>query len=418
MRIGSFWGLSAPMLLLAYDDVHEILDAVDFVRKTVNGDSLRDLHAELHYLLESKNILITKLSAPDGGWFSENEPDAQINNGIIVDTACPVDMAAIDLRNEIVTKLAQKILDGEKDGKFVQVERPLRISLEDIADEYIRSSDFSSSEIDRVVSKLYRTIKSDTQCSLEADILQSFKHESALPQSITRNGITVQLSSDIQKVYWYFYNRIDDIQLLFENTIASHVEETKVFGISASDFMQKNPDYLLRQTILWFKYLSQNKHSSSVLEDTVNEYKNNFNRLLSIISKAVTIEGATKSNDVNTADYAVSSLLQHPADYTDTELSAMNAVYEKVKSLTPQMIADKIGISVSALDKVMLEVCNYGIFGMNEFSMQLFNDALQNVIVQDTSSCIKSASYLEQLAANVNQVKEMLNNIKPLGAAV
>lgn len=418
MRIGSFWGLPAPMLLLAYDDVNDILNAVDFVRKAVNGDSLHDLHIELHYLLEAKNILITKLSEPDGGWFSANEPNAEISNGSIVDTSCPADMALIDLRNEIAIKLAQKIIDGEKQGKFVSVAAPVRGSLEALADDYVRSSDFSSSEIDRVVSKIYRSIKSNDAHSIASDILQSFRHESALPQSITRNGVTVQLSNGIQKIFSYFLNRMDDIQLLFESTVASHVEDTKVFGISASDFMRRKPDYLLRQTIIWFKYLSQNKHSSAVLEDTVNEYTNNFNRLLSIVSKAVAIEDSLQTESVNTEMYSVSVLLQHPEDYTEDELRAMNAVYEKVLKLTPQDIADKIGISVDELTSTMQDVCNYGIFGINDFSLKLFEDSLQNVILQDTASCKKSAIYLEQLGYNVSLVKDLLSNIKPLGATV
>ena len=50
-----------------------------------------------------------------------------------------------------------------------------------------------------------------------------------------------------------------------------------------------------------------------------------------IVSKAVAIEDSLQTESVNTEMYSVSALLQHPEDYTEDELRAMNAVNEYIK---------------------------------------------------------------------------------------
>lgn len=415
MQLGSFWGITAPMLLLAYDDVNDALNAVEFVRKSVNSNAISDLHTELYFLLKSKDILVTTISSSGGKWFSELEPNAQIMDGVIADVSCSEDVAMIDLVNELSSKVAQKIIDGERKGKFVKLASPVRSTLDQVVKQFIQSETFSSNDINRVAGKIYRSLKSDQGYVISDELLNGFPHEETLPSSIIRNGIDIELTDSAEKIFWYFYNRLDDVQRLFDATVAAHEEEVKLFNLSISDFLQRDAGYFKYTTVRWFKYLTQAKHTAANLLDTVKDYERNLAILKDVIQKTTSSETIRVATDSCASDFEVSVYLDHPEDYSREELSAMNDVLTHVKSLTIDKIAEKIGIPSEDLENLLQKMCNYGIAGLNDCTDILFQDALNNVVIMDSSSYTKPRAYLDQMALDIADAEVLLRNIKPLG---
>ena len=144
MRLGTFWGFTAPTLLLAYDDTDEISSIIQFMRDSTNSDIIKNLHIELYFLMKSKELEEVSLLPPEGGYFSERYPDAFISYGTFVNAGVQ-DVAQIDLVNEIIHKVAQKILTGESKGKFVKINHTVYDTVQPMISSYIQENEFYSS---------------------------------------------------------------------------------------------------------------------------------------------------------------------------------------------------------------------------------------------------------------------------------
>lgn len=417
MRLGTFWGLTAPMLLLAYDDIDALVDHVNFMRNATNGNIINDLHSELNFLLQSSQLQEIEISTPDGGFFSDREPDAFVSNGSISNSQDPQEVAFSEIRNEIVLKLAQKIVSGEQKGKYIVCNGAITDFLDGAANELMKTSEFYSSEINRVVTKFYRSVVSENGSSVSDAIKESFACSTRLPEKLLRNGIPIEISSDLTKIYQYFQNRISDVQILFDNTVATTAAEVKIFNIELSSFVQKPPNYLEFVSSSLFDYATKSK-SAAILLQSVEDYKLNLDALIDAVnSLIVATEEQDTAESVDYSKYEVASHLQHPEDYTAEELRHIEDLYEHVMDLTPEKVAAKLEISESSLEECYKPACNVGICGLNGQTKALFLDSLDNVIMSD-SFIWKSRDYLEKLQISIENAKHLLRNIKPLGAEI
>lgn len=419
MRLGSFWGLTAPMLLLAYDDIDEALPHIRYLRDTVNGEIINDLHTELYFLLKSQDILVSELLPPEEGWFSQLEPDAQVSHGQVYGCKRPQDMAIIDLRNEISIKLAQKTIKGEANGTFVDsVGKNVRDMFDSVAMDMMRG-DFYVSEIDSKISRLYRKMKSENGHSLAEDILREYRHSSVIPPKLTVSGELTSQGNALDLIHEYFMGRMKDAEKLFDATTASTSEEIKIFGVTLADFLRRDPKYLKILSIQWFKYLSGNR-SPHTLINIVDDYHNSLNTLIHIISTSATSIDAkiTEDTDHEKMRFAVSSEIENLEDYTEPELQMLDDLYGKILALAPETIAKKLGIPEDVLKRSLRAACDVGICGLNTNSLELFLDTMPNVVMADTFTISKSQEYLDKLDRNIEDAKSLLRNIRALGEVI
>lgn len=418
MRLGTFWGLTAPMLVIAYDDVDEAIQAINFTRETIADNIIGNLHTELYFLKQAADLLQVRIKTPEGGFFSEYEPTAQFYNGQVINASCQVDVAIIDFTNELTIKIAQKILDGEKANKFVKIDFPVRSNLEKIVREQITTSDIACSDADRIAGKIYRSLKSAEGVSVESQILNDFSCEMKLPETFMRNGHVVKLTEPLKKIFYYFYNRRDDIERLFSETYAAKVEDTSVFGMPISDFMMRKPNFLEYITVQWFQYAVQRNNVSTLL-DIMQDYEKNLDILEDAINNASVYDDMSNNSEfADVSKYDVSTSLMNPEQYTPEELTQMDLIFHKVNSLTPEVIASKIGITESEFGSSFRDACDIGICGLNSYSTALFDRSVNSVVITDKSTCTRSAEYLDSARTSVENARALLRNIKPLGAAL
>lgn len=418
MRLGSFWGLTAPMLLLAYDDIDEVLPHIRYLRDTVNGGIINDLHTELYFLLKAQNILVSELLPPEEGWFSQLEPDAQIVHGQVYRCKRPQDMAIIDLKNEISIKLAQKVIKGETNGTFIDTGgKNVRDMFDSIAMDMIQG-DFYASEIDSRISRLYRKMKSENDHRITEDILREYRHSSVIPPKLMASGELTSQGNALDLIHKYFIGRMKDVKKLFDATTASTSEEIKIFGVTLADFLRRDPKYLKILSIQWFKYLSGNR-SSHTLINIVDDYHNSLNTLIHIISTSATsIDAQIKEDKHEKMKFAVSSEIERLEDYTESELQMLDELYGKILALTPETIAKKLGIPEDVLKRSLKAACDVGICGLNTNSLELFLDTMPNVVMADAFTISKSQEYLDKLNRNIEDAKSLLRNIRALGEVI
>lgn len=418
MRLGTFFGLTAPMLVLAYDDnAEQAVQTVGTLCKSVSKDIVQGLHEEFYFLLEAHKLLSVKFIPPGGQWFSEMEPDARIEEGDITGITCGKDVAIIELRNELTLRLAQKIVDREKAGKFVSISDGTVAGLESLAMDAINGGEFYTSEIPRIVNRMYKSVQSESGQSMTDMLVANFSSQSTLPDTILRNTVPLHLTDALTKIFQYFDSRRDTIQKLYEITRASTSGENMVFNLPFAAFMKRKPNYVEYVVIRWFKYLSGNR-SESVLINIIDDISSNLGCLVSMVDTLViTNHNANATNEkFDTSIYEVSKEMQNSEDYTKEELRFINDIYCRVNDLTTDKIAGLLGITENEFLTCAKDACNVGICGLNAYSLALFQDTLPNIIISDGYVCQKSGEYMEDMKKSLDNVSMLLKNIKPLGA--
>ena len=296
MRLGTFWGFTAPILLLAYDDTDEISSIIQFMRDSTNSDIIKNLHIELYFLMKSKELEEVSLLPPEGGYFSERYPDAFISYGTFINAGAQ-DVAQIDLVNEIVHKVAQKILTGERKGKFVKINNTVYGTVQSIISAYIQENEFYSSDVHKIVNKIYRDLLSETGYSVTSIIEDEFPCTKTLPDKFLRNNVSIEAGISLQKIYEYFQQRMPDIEKLFDETKAFSASELKVFNFELSEFLKRKPDYLELLTLNWFDYAIKSK-SAIILQQSVEDYRSNLEQLKKAIETSVAVLNVNESSEV------------------------------------------------------------------------------------------------------------------------
>lgn len=423
MKLGAFWGMTAPMLLLAYDNVEDIVHTIRFTRDATAGDAIEHLHTELHYLKQASKFMTCELTQPEGGWFSDNEHSAQIAQGTVVGSSCPIDMALIDVRNELTIRVAQKIIDGERKGTFVSTNVKSRSDLEDLANSTIANSTFAASAIPRVAGKLYRELKDASGTAISAQLLSEFQSTTKLLDSFLPGLEDVEQRQCIAKIFDFYMDRMNDIDILLHETIAKTKADAKVFDMELSDLLRRKPNFLNFVTIRWFKYLSASNTGSGsnqgpVLLSAVEDFSNNLTKFVEMLDSSVvsTESRYTEKRAFDTRNFAVSSIIKNVDDFDENDLIALDEIYTRVMHLSISEMAEKFGVDEEVLSVCMRKACDVGICGLNSRTAVLFTESVNNVILSDPFVCSKSHEYLQELQIAIDNATAVVNNIKPIGA--
>ncbi len=403
MRIGTFFGLTAPMLVLAYDgDMEKMHDIVSKLEESIDRDIVRDLHTELHFLLKANDMLSVRFEIPGDSWFSDREPDAMVMHGQITGISTPADVAYIDLKNELTVKLAQRIVDKEQTGKFVKLDNMSADGLEEFVVDYINNNDFYASGIQRLIMSMYQQIKSDDGKPLTDELVNGFRNTKQLPDNLIHNSADVELNEVLRKIFWYFNRNLVDIQRLYDTTKMSSIGDITVFNMPFSDLMHYKPSKIEDIAIQWFHYFSENK-SLAALQNVVDDFRQSLNTLIMLIDSAVVTDGPEVNSEptFDASSYSIYSVFPEIAQYTQDEADSLNNIYEKVCEMTPKVAAERIGITEDEFRSAAKDACNIGICGLNAYSLELFKDTLPNVVVSDGFSCHKSLDYMTNLKKSI-----------------
>lgn len=416
MKLGTFWGLPATMILLAYDDVDEILEDITFTRNKTANDIITDLHTELYYLKQASKYMTCELLSPTGEWVSQTEEAAQIVRGTVVSSKANADVVLIDARNEIVIRLAQKIIDGEKRGISFSDSVTCRDDLERLADSTIANESFACSEIPRVAGRLYRSLKGEGK-PLTQKLLQEFENRTRLLDSFLPGVMDVQVRECLSRIFNYYMERMDTVNTLFHETVAKTRTAAKVFDRELSEFLQRHANYLDHVTIGWFKYVEKNANEATLMS-TVEDFNSNLRQLINLLETTVV---STESIDQEGAmydpsAYSVLAILPHAESYKEDEIQVLERMYHRVQSLDLDLMASRFGVEPEILEKCLRKACSVGICGLNNQSEALYKECLTNVILADEFTCSKSQDFLDELQVSIANAKDIIENIKPIGA--
>lgn len=435
MRIGSYWGIPAPMLLLAYRDDEKLLkEHVNNMRLSGNSEIIENLHKEFVMLKQLKRFLNVSFTIDTP--ISEQFPNLLISNGKLLDTTLnPIILE--DLKYEILIRVVQMIYDGERKDNFCKIEaNNLKQELRTVINSYVDSATFEVSELNKVCRKIYKSIKTDEKNILSEKLLAMFPHVEFIPDSVMLNGNRLIITEEMKKVCKYFLDKMPLVDEILQITEVVTEEERRIFGVSFFDLLKRKPESLLFLVQNKFDYI-KNKQTATAVQAVTKEVRMELDKFIENKNVYVT----NSQNEMDHSFFDNSKALRHISaqsadcslfftrllsegvraeDFIESDFVMLLEMFNKIHDLDYTFFCEEFNLDVTEkeLESMFYDLTFLGISGLNLYSIVLFEESIYNITLSEIGTITKSNEYLTTLDQILFDIQSLLKTIKPIGAMV
>lgn len=422
MRIGSFWGLPAPMIVIALQQGPETVEMFRRLNTIATRQILDDVRKEFSVLAGIKQYTSIRFKLDEEQCISARYPEAIWDHGSIQIPGVSLDVVHDDLRNELIYHLAQAIVTSEARGHCIKLPSGDDVvrQLKSCVDDLLASSTFRLGECRSVVTRACRKLRVPESKKLSQDLMRALHGVYVLPTTLSVNGEIITVSDNARKVFQFYLNGLDIIEYFLDLTNSKLEDEERVFDTAFLDLLKRKPTSLLYIVQNKFDFLKDKQTSTSVyavrddVAKNVNKFRTSFDKF---VVEEGTVEEAKEPLDPNHLAY-----LQH-LGFTGTEFSAKSAkivysIHQRVDLLTVDGLNRLFGLDCTESEwwQLSQELCRLGICGINTKSKQLFEQSVQNICLMEDNKIVKSKEYVEDVNAAISDIQSLLDTILPIGA--
>lgn len=417
MRIGGFWGLPAPMFVLAFEERESALPYFQMLRATVSSDVLYGLQQELTVLHSIKDI---------AKYTTKMQVIAEINNlhfanGELLNS----DLSPL-FEKEFVERAAMRILDLAYQGKYYDV-----TDLAQKVNTWLKTQSFPVTQVNRKIKEFVQTLGSTSLNPCES-ILQTYDFDLILPEFIVVNGVRRTLSKDEKNVLQYFIKRADDIAWWIEHLHINEAKDNVVFGVPFFQLIRRKPESIRYAVLNMFSYVKQGTNTK-VLENLLNSVRNDVKKFEEMYSKYVnvqtfsenTIMSGHKLAEICQTEETTQFFLQLEQkgvirfdDYTVDDFKLLVELYAKISKLYPTYVCDTLHVSPCNLDTFGRSMSEFGVCGLNGHSVELFGKAFGEITLS-ANKIFRTQEVVEKVDAILhNDVMALLDTMLPVGGVI
>lgn len=411
MRIGEFWGLPAPMLLLVVQDERKLCELLSHAPS--------DFKTELLFLKKSVSLCSYEL-VPFDEVSTSLAPTLQVVNGKVQGQS---EITCVQLINEIYWKVVRNLVNSLVKGEKKEITKDLR----SVVTQRVKELSFSVSDVDRIAKKIARRIPDGS-----VDITQAvklFNLTMKVPNCIVVDGNTITLT-DIQKNFWQYYlDRIDLIQKCIDACGSGVVEEELIFGNSFFYLVdgKRNKVYDIVRSL--FYHIRDRRQDPGYLINTIVECTHGIDQFRQCFTKYVNASHTNNAIVTETEAYArfaessqacinfFDSLLRSGSlelKYVSaTDLDQMIYLFEMINQFNQSGFTELcsrkvIGSSYDELNAI-------GICGINDNSLDLFYDAISNKVFNEIINVEKSEEEVKAIYHDLDDIDALLDTLIPIG---
>lgn len=372
MRIGCFWGMTAPMFVAAFPEREEPLKLFDAMRETSNGRYLLGLQKELSKMLQLKKCLVYKPSVS----VAAEMGDVYWKNGSLDDS----DMVKPFVREVTETVLAS-ILNAEAKGKFVDTS-----SLPKCVERELATKSFPVSRTSRAVREIVKALPVADKANA-SQWLNQYHLQMELAESVVVDGKRKTLSAEEKKVIRYYLGRMDDIEFWIKALHLNRAEEESFFGYPFSMLVNRKPESVRYAVLESFERV---KHSSNakVLDDVLKSIEEDSKKFRKVYHQKVGVIGSDTNVSVSAegpAFFRENEILRGSCfsyrELSERDASILNAVLTGVERTVPEKLNELFGLSISDWNVYGVSLCDIGIYGLNGSAENLFAEAICNTVL-------------------------------------
>ncbi|MEY8333107.1 hypothetical protein AALB53_08385 [Lachnospiraceae bacterium 47-T17] len=430
MRLGGFWGMTAPVLLLAFHDIGEIKSLISSMQRTVNTDILDDLKTEFYVLSKVSDFTVVDTGLNDANAiFIRKANTCTFENGhLMVDGA--ISQQDAEFTGELTRLLAEMIIKGEQKGKFVNLDGndDIVLTLRLCVTRWFKDKSFSLLKTKQMVRALYRSIATAKTCLNSAKIIEAFGFKRVIPDSIMLNGEVVKINASVKAVCSYYVNRLDDIHELLHFITSDPMREEKILDISFFDLIKRKPISFFYIVLSKFE-IAKYKPSANLIRNTVDTVWDGVNLYKECINKHVKVYGESESIDTMTYEFFAElqsafskekrlffTGIQY-ADFTSEDFAQLSLIYDRVSVLSADYFNHEFGLHLSKEEwlSVFKEVCDLCVYGLNFHTLALFKSSIDTTTLTFADNVKKDKEYMDSLYKVLDDVESLLSTMRPIG---
>lgn len=456
MKLASFYGCTAPMLLLVYDKIGKdnFIQAIAKLDNATDKDSLLDAKAEIASFIASVSKYPNRYSSALNKMSEE-----QIHK---LGRMCKDSSEFQECRMFLMTKVVEKILalldtneinlqmlcaDNNDSNSFsesnavgnlraaldTRIDKVMHSQSHEPNSEYLLSQEVLSMHNSVVRKFIKRANSPEVILDLDPDkiknnLISKFKVSSVLETTITKGDKVIHVTDNCLKIIQYYKNREHDLQEIEKLFQSSVKQNTKLFDCNARVFFKKQPDFATRVIRAAFKSPSIISNRSRLLNEKA--------RLLEEVKKtkefmnAHVVSKTTKANLVGITNEQLLILESNsnPDSIVINALKNGNLTPENLTIDTVELLLqleDASNISLEQLNEVYGTNYNYeeleqdvdllkqlNIGGVNCFTHYLFSKSLSSLTLSLFDKVIISDEAIHQFKFYIEEVEILLNNMK------
>lgn len=434
MRIGSFYGFTVPMLLLAYnDDMHKIIQNFNV---SLNSITAIDFKKELWHFSKTLDNIQPDLRVKDDV-LPKYANIARVIDGKIVGNVSE------DVSSEIMYSMcdhcAKKLIERIRKGKdslnleLLGDSKSIIGNLYEIVTKSMSGKSFDLSNLNPLVRAFIKNLQTEHTTGdpekVILDLKSHFALEESLPDTFYVDDEVINLTDDEQKLLQFFVQNkkfLKEIQSSFE--VKGFSEET-IFDTSFIDFLNRKPTSLYYMVVKQFEHLKNSdiRLFPNILQNTKNE----FSKLQKLVNSRLFIP------DTVIQTISVDEVEEYFADDTEQFKSFLQDLYE-ITNLSEIAYDDLCNIRTMFYASKMLDIdginrrlsSNFDnnsfseairkfnkllLGGINLYSFELFSESLREIIFTNGSKIHKTPEYLDELKQIMKDVAAFISTFKPIG---
>lgn len=450
MKLGGFWGLTAPMLLILAknNDIDEVKNMITSVNKYINYEVIEDLQTELLYLyntierfprsfssdllpeeLVSKKQYLSIKSGKLVGLHQDDDGDVLYSNLIQEITA------------KVVIEILKEIYSGNNhfELNFGNSEIELRNNLFQYVKEFISKKSFRVNRIWSICDDIVDSLRSDVSCFTNQVLLcDAFFINVGFISNINVNGVQVSFSQEEMKIIEYFLDK-DTIKIILDNLDTFKYNERIVFNTPFRELVCRKPTSLLFLIINKFE-LVKTKRVKSFLENLVIELKEDLENFKRYFDEEIICDEDCDKRDFEILDTKMyfdiinqykpekmsffnDLVLKNYINVSDlrvSDLHNLSSIYDSISLLNRENLNALFHVNYNnkQWDLFAQKLVKVGICGVNLFSLELFKESVRTISFISMTKFKKTRENIEQFNRIISDIEALLDTIRPIGGAI
>lgn len=448
MKLGSFWGLTAPMIVTLSDVVskNELKSYVDILNTQVNQSVLESLKVELHFLSRALDNINAAYTLPNTtGSIEGYKGSCSLVAGKIVGPV-DADEVYVLLVSDIVDKLVLKLLKAlDKDVCTLKLDSiqtcvdssAVRSIMTKVVVDYLSDKTFKLQKITSVVIDIYKALECESECIDTSVVKQRIIDAFGVVEDVTTtfivDGERLEIDDNCKKIIQYFFKKKKFIKDFNESIVFQACNEEQVFGLAFADLVQRKPTSLLRLTANKFDYVKYS--NATFLLKVLQETRTEITRFQRIFRERVITAGGDKELTAMTDKEYLSVcdsfddekseffrlLLKrgylYSKDLLVEDFYSLCTVYGGVAQLSLERISEVYGIVCNSVEfEGLIRTLNkVGICGLNVYNLSLFRESVKSISLVTSLKIEKQQEIVDEFDEVLGTVNALLDTIMPIG---
>lgn len=451
MKLASFYGLTAPFMLILYEKVDETTFKL-FASKldnTADHSKLEDAKAELMFFEKALAQLPWEYeSSFEDDLLSIYDGYIKLDKGTVLQFNGDVD----ELKQNVCRYLMYHIALNLTTPRFLEhldlsvftqpmTESSMRSDLRALAENAYRNANVFLKDIEKCAIKAARhctkpdAIITNDEATAFTQIISSIFHlKKKYDSTFDVNGETITLTDDEYKVMMYYVDRLDKVHACNEAIKLQNVSADQIFTVPFQDLVYRKPTSLFSEMNKLFKGLNTAQQGQFLVRarDNAIEQIQLFDRLFkeTVVSHAdknkvygLTFDEALDSlqGKEDTEVYGlIASGNLNVAEMDESTLHVLDDVGELIKSFDLDDLNMLFGthFTVTSFSDAISNLNKIGLCGLNLYSNYLF----ERMVVHSSFNLFKqvpmSDDRINEFMHVESEIIALLECLRPIGGSV